>query len=106
MIGVEVDRVALIARVIGVLPEIEVEDGRLVMLDLRAEPLFQWGRGAFVVPLDAYPSWYLGRPSPSTIRLTVSTLDCSGGWTVVSKLTPRRAGYSRRTSASPSRATT
>ena len=45
VIGVEVDRVALIARVIGVLPEIDVEDGRLVMLDLRAEPLFQWGRG-------------------------------------------------------------
>jgi hypothetical protein len=51
---------------------------------------FQWGRGGFVVPLDAYPTWYLGQAAPSTLTLTVPTVDCSGGWHIVSQLRTRQ----------------
>lgn len=43
VIGVEVDRVGLLARVIGALPALEVEDGRVALTDGRGDTVFQWG---------------------------------------------------------------
>ncbi len=66
VVGVEVDRVALLARVIGVLPELEVVDGRVALVDARGDTLFQWGpaepragerssaRRALDYPLESY----------------------------------------------------
>lgn len=66
VVGVEVDRVALLARVIGVLPELEVVDGRVALVDARGDTLYQWGaaepqtgerasaRRALDYPLESY----------------------------------------------------
>ncbi len=55
-----------------------------------SESWFQWGAGTFIVPLDAYPSWLLMRPS--ALVLTVSDVDCPGGWTVESDFLSRSSG--------------
>ena len=44
VLGVEVDRVALLSRIVGALPELDPGDGRIVMTDSKADPVFQWGR--------------------------------------------------------------
>lgn len=43
VLGVEVGRVALMARILGSLPELTVEDGRIVLSDSKGQGLFQWG---------------------------------------------------------------
>jgi hypothetical protein len=51
--------------------------------------IFQWGVGAFVIPLDAYPTWYLDKSSPSTLQISTSTGECVDGWQVQAQLTNR-----------------
>lgn len=43
VLGVEVDRVGLLARIVGVLPDLAVDDGRVVLTDARGDTVFQWG---------------------------------------------------------------
>lgn len=43
VIGVEIERVALLARVIASLPAAELDDGRVLLVDSRGEPMHQWG---------------------------------------------------------------
>lgn len=43
VIGVEVDRIGLLSRVVGQLPELDVTSGRVALLDSRGDALYQWG---------------------------------------------------------------
>ncbi len=54
VIGVEVDRVAALAQIIGRLPEPANLEGRIVLLNARGEPMAQWG--PFQPPSGAPPS--------------------------------------------------
>jgi signal transduction histidine kinase len=43
VMGAEVERVALLARIVAALPATEVDDGRVVLADSRGQPMHQWG---------------------------------------------------------------
>jgi signal transduction histidine kinase len=43
VVGVEVERVALIAHIVGKLPATQPEDGRVVLVSSRGAPVHQWG---------------------------------------------------------------
>ncbi len=43
VIGVEVERVALLARIVAKLPAAELEDGRVILVDSRGNSIHQWG---------------------------------------------------------------
>lgn len=43
VIGVEVERIALLARIIAKLPAAGLDDGRVVLIDSRGHPMHQWG---------------------------------------------------------------
>lgn len=78
VIGVEVDRVVLLSRIVGKLPASAIDDGRVMLLDSRGNPIHQWGsyqpaEGATPMVTEAvgYPlhSWRLAHyVSPSQER--------------------------------------
>lgn len=43
VVGVEVERIALLARIVGQLPDVELDRGRIVLEDSRQDPVYQWG---------------------------------------------------------------
>jgi signal transduction histidine kinase len=43
VVGAEVERIALLARVVGELPVAELESGRIVLADARGDAIFAWG---------------------------------------------------------------
>ena len=43
VIGVEVERIGMLARVVGALPTAELEDGRMELADSRGQTVHQWG---------------------------------------------------------------
>jgi signal transduction histidine kinase len=50
--GVEIERIVLLSRLIGQLPDVEVDGGRVVLQDSRDDPVYQWGS---YEPNDAPP---------------------------------------------------
>jgi signal transduction histidine kinase len=77
VIGAEVDRVVVLARVVGALPTTALEDGRMELADSRGQTVHQWGpmvathgRGvspdatlALAAPLDAWQLHYTMSPA-------------------------------------------
>lgn len=43
VVGVEVERIALLSRLLGSLPDVEVDGGRITLQDSRGDPVYQWG---------------------------------------------------------------
>ncbi len=43
VVGVEVERIALLARIVGRMPTTELPDGRIVLRDSRGDTIYQWG---------------------------------------------------------------
>lgn len=41
--GVELERIVMLSRLIGQLPDVEVDGGRVVLEDSRDDPVYQWG---------------------------------------------------------------
>jgi signal transduction histidine kinase len=52
VIGAEVERVGVLARIVGALPTTELEDGRMELLDSRGQTVHQWGP---MVPVEGAP---------------------------------------------------
>ncbi len=53
VVGVEVERVGVLARVVGALPTTALEDGRMELVDSRAQTVHQWGP---MLPADGVPA--------------------------------------------------
>jgi signal transduction histidine kinase len=53
VIGAEIERVALLARVVGRLPTTELDDGRIALVDSRGDIIHQWG--PYQPPADERP---------------------------------------------------
>ncbi len=75
VIGVEVERVVLLSRIVGALPAEELEEGRILLADSRGDAVSQWGRYEPVAaaepaatvplahPLDAWRLEYFASPA-------------------------------------------
>lgn len=75
VIGVEIERIALIARIISKLPTTGLDDGRVVLSDPRGSPIHQWGpyepsagehpvaQAAVPYPLSAWQLWHYASPA-------------------------------------------
>ncbi len=50
---------------------------------------FSAGVGEFVIPLDAYPTWFIGEVSPRSLRLALPKDGCSVEWEVKPTLSNR-----------------
>jgi signal transduction histidine kinase len=77
VIGAEVDRIGLLSRVVGELPELDVLGGRVALVDARGDALYQWGpaepvagerpevQRALDYPLESFALGdYRGGPAP------------------------------------------
>lgn len=73
VVGIEVERVVLLAHVLGSLPELGITEDRVVLVDARGDPVQQWG--PFDPSPDAEASAMRRLPHPldgSTLRYYVS----------------------------------
>ena len=43
VVGAEVERIALLSRIVGRMPTTELDDGRIVMVDSKGDVVYQWG---------------------------------------------------------------
>ena len=54
VVGVEIERIVLLARIVGKLPAAELAEGRVVLTDSRGHPMHQWG--SYEPPADQRPA--------------------------------------------------
>ncbi|MFO0726191.1 MAG: HAMP domain-containing sensor histidine kinase [Myxococcota bacterium] len=50
VLGVEVDRVALLSRIVGELPSLDLEDGQIVLQDSKGDSILEWGQNTEATP--------------------------------------------------------
>jgi signal transduction histidine kinase len=89
VVGAEIERIALLSRIVGRMPTTELDDGRIVMVDSKGDVVYQWGpyeRGdddvavtdvGLAYPLDAWRLEFYASPTQQgtlyggTVRLNL-----------------------------------
>ncbi len=62
VVGAEVERIALLSRIVGRMPTTELADGRIVMVDSKGDVVYQWG--PYELSADDEPATDLGLAYP------------------------------------------